>query len=157
MKILCGQIYIEPGVSFPFSSAAIRYLDEGLSGLVTPSDEFVRNYGSDFKLVFNISAKKSLEKYEVRGPTVFKRTKDVEYTLFLPFTVIVASQNPPYSALRFLFQGIYTVFHSLGIDASNVADKEESIIKHICSDPTMFRRKLLDSDKGPPIWTASQR
>jgi hypothetical protein len=155
MNIRCSQIYIEPGVNFPFSYIAIKYLDEGISDLVVPSARFIRNYGDDYRLVFNISAKRSLEENEIRGPTVFKRTKDVEYSVFLPFTVIVSREDAPQTALRFLFQGMYAVFDSLEIDAGRVREQEASMIEHVCSDPAMFRRKLLESDAGP-VWTVSR-
>jgi hypothetical protein len=157
MQVRCRQIYIEPGASFPFSSVAIKYLDGGISNLVVPSAQFVSEYGDDYRLVFNISAKQSLDENEVRGPTVFKKTKDVEYTLFLPFTVIIGHENAPKSALKFLFQGMYTVFDLLGIDAGKVRQQEESMIKHVCSEPAMFRGKVLESDVGPPIWTATRQ
>jgi hypothetical protein len=155
MEIRCHQIYIEPGVSFPFSSIAIKYLDGGISNLVVPSAQFVREYGDDYRLVFNISAKHSLEENEVRGPTVFKKTKDVEYTLFLPFTIIVGHESAPQTALKFLFQGMYAVFDLLGIDASKVREQEAAMIKHVCSEPAMFRGKVLESDTGPPVWNAT--
>jgi hypothetical protein len=154
MIIRCSQIYIEPGVNFPFSHIAIKYIDEGISDLVVPSAKFIHKYGDDYRLIFNISAKHSLEENEIRGPTVFKRTKDVEYSIFLPFTVIVSRADAPQTALKFLFQGIYAVFDSLEIDASRVREQEPSMIEHVCSDQAMFRGKLLESDAGP-VWTVS--
>jgi hypothetical protein len=141
-------------VNFPFSHIAIKYLNEGISNLVDPSTQFVRECGEDYRLVFYISAKRALEENEIRGPAVFKKTKDVEYTLFLPFTVIDGSDYPPKAALQFLFQAMYAVFESFGIDTSRVVQAEESMIKHVCSDQAMFCGKVLESDAGP-VWTAT--
>ncbi len=138
MKVYFGQIYIEPGVTLPLTRFFQHRLSEEITALVSPSSKFLRDYGSDFKLIIRISAKKTIEDNEARGPTVFKRTKDVEYTIFLPFEVINRIPDVMTVALRYLFKGICAVFESLEIDPTKVIEKQESLIEAICSDPTMF-------------------
>ncbi|HEV3081480.1 MAG TPA: hypothetical protein VGY66_17000 [Gemmataceae bacterium] len=138
MKVNFGQIYIEPGVNFPFSHHFQRLLSEAMTSLVTPSPEFIRKYGADFELMFNISAKRNMQDNEIKGPTVFKKTKDVEYSVFLPFDVINRSSEVPRAALSFLFRGACSVFESLGIDTVKILEKQESLIEQVCSDPMMF-------------------
>jgi len=138
MKVHFGQIYIEPGVSFPFSHLFQRRLSEEVTALVESSPSFVRNYGNDFELMFRVSAKKAIKDNEIKGPTVFKNTKDVEYTVFLPFDVISRSSEVPQSALRYLLKGACSVFESLDIDTAKLLKRQESLIEEICSDPTMF-------------------
>lgn len=79
-----------------------------------------------------------LEDNEIRGPTVFKKTKDVEYTVFLPFTVIVDHGDAPSCALSFLLKGVCDVFDLLEIDKAKLVDQQVSLIDGICSDPTML-------------------
>ena len=93
MNISVGQIYIEPGVNFPFSHLMQVWLGQQLSALASPTADFVNAYGIDFSLVIRISARKSLKANEIKGPTVFKRTKDVEYTIFLPYETIARSTD----------------------------------------------------------------
>ena len=93
MNVFFSQIYIEPGVDFPFSYHFQRRLSEQVTSLVMPSARFLAKYGDDYKLIFNVSAKQVIQVNEIRGPTVFKKTKDVEYTAFLPFDVIRASST----------------------------------------------------------------
>jgi hypothetical protein len=90
---------------------------------------------------FKISAKKNLQENDVRGPGVYKKTKDVEYTVFLPFDVIAGHPDVSRHALRYLLSGVRAVFERLEIDAAKVAEKQEFLIEGICSDPTMFRAK----------------
>jgi hypothetical protein len=120
-------------------------------------------YGSDFTICFYVSAKHKLADNEVRGPTVFRKTKDVEYTIFLPFAVIMKQSDPRRAALAYLFRGVYEVFKKLDIDSAKVSEKEEVMIRRICSDPEMFESQedYLASkasngpDVGPPLWHAT--
>src|SRR5947207_12558625 len=84
MKIFVGQIYIEPGASYPFSHQFQTWLGEELTNRVQPSQQFLRAYPDGFDLIFRVSAKSKINKPEIKGPTVFKRGKDVEFTVFLP-------------------------------------------------------------------------
>src|SRR4051812_3762329 len=138
MTIHFGQIYVQPGVSLPFTHRFQLRLSEAISALVEPSPAFAEKYGSDYELMFRISAKKGLHDNEVVGPTVFRKARDVEYTVFLPFDVITRSSEVPRTALRYLLEGVYSVFESLDIDSSRVVGAQESIVEGICSDPMML-------------------
>jgi hypothetical protein len=140
MKIFFGQVYIIPGVKFPFSHHFQLRLSREITSIVVPSDKFMKKYGRDYELMFNISAKDTIEDNEIRGPTVFKKTKDVEYTIFLPFMPISRQPDVPRSALTFLFKGVYTVLESLEIDSKAIKSLQSSLIDSICSDPMMFEQ-----------------
>jgi len=105
MKVWFGQVYIEPGVNFPFSHHFQRRLSQEVTALTKPSREFIKKHGEDFELMFNVSAKQALQDNEIRGPAVFRKTKDLEYTVFLPFDVIMRHADAPKAALRFLLRG----------------------------------------------------
>lgn len=138
MKVWFGQIYIEPGVSFPFSHHFQRYLSEKITALVAPSVMFIKEYGSDYELMFNISAKTTIQDNEIKGPTVFKKSKDVEYTIFLPFDVITSSSEDCKCALKFLLKGACSVFKSLDIDTIRILEYRDSLIEQVCSNSMMF-------------------
>jgi hypothetical protein len=138
VKIFFGQIYIEAGVDFPFSHVCQALLSKQFTALVVPSTTFVKTYGSDFELMFNVSAKTFIQDNEIRGPTVFRKAKDVEYTIFLPFDVISKSTDVPRTALLFLFRGACSVLESLGIETAKIMEKQGSLIERICADPKMF-------------------
>jgi hypothetical protein len=84
MKIFIGQVYIKVGVTFPFSLRFQKWFGDALSGRVDDSQLFAYQFGNDFGLGFRISAKDNISQPEILGPTVFKRDKNVEYTIFLP-------------------------------------------------------------------------
>ena len=142
MKVWFGQFYIEPSVNFPFSHHLQRRLSQEITALVEPSAKFINEYGLDFELMFRISAKEALKESEIRGPTVFNKTKDVEYTVFLPFTVIMRHADAPKHALRYLLKAVCDVFDTLEINKTELIKQQQSLIDHICADPTM-----LDSDQ----------
>src|SRR5204862_71635 len=133
-------IYIEVGVNFPFNYLFQRFLGKEITALVEPSTKFIKKYGSDYELIFRISAKKSLVDNEIRGPSVYRKDKHVEYTVFLPYSVITLQDDINRSALRFLFKGVCAVFEKLEIDPSQVVEKQDTLIEHICSDPSMTQQ-----------------
>lgn len=138
MDVFFGQVYIEPGVAFPFSHHFQRRISATTTALVKPSQTFVKKFGKDSDLFFNVSAKTAIEDNEIHGPARFRGSKWVEYTVFLPFDAISRSPNVPQTALRFLFRGVYSVMRSLGIDITELVADEASIIEQICADPTSF-------------------
>lgn len=138
MKVWFGQIYIEPGVGFPFSHFFQLRLASEVTDLVAASTKFIGRYGADFELMFRISAKQGLQDNEIRGPTVFKKAKDLEYTVFLPYDVIMRDARAPRTALEFLLKGVCEVFDRLDIDKAKLVEKQGSLIDGICSDPTML-------------------
>jgi hypothetical protein len=141
MKVFFRQTYIEPGATFPFSVHFQRRVTEVVTSLVVPSARFVSKYGDDYDVVFNVSAKRAIQGNEILGPTVFRRTKDVEYTIFLPFDGITASSDVHRSALQFTLDGACWVLQSMEIDTSRIVDARDSIIEEICSNPKMFLRE----------------
>lgn len=140
MKVWVSQIYIEVGVNFPFSHLWQIWLTEQLSAIAFPSAKFVAKYGEDFKLGVNLSARKELRDNEVRGPSVFKKYRNVEYTLFLPYDVIIRSTDGCRVAMEFILKGIQDIFAKANIDADGFEAKKASIIDHVCSDATMLKK-----------------
>jgi hypothetical protein len=141
MKIFVGQIYIEPGINYPFSLIFQKWLSQKLTELVQPSAKFLKTYSIDYNLIFRISAKTKIHEPEIKGPTVFKRDKNVEFTIFLPHNGIEAcGQNESTRALNFLMDGVVTVLQSLDIDAARVVENSSMLIEHICSEPTMIEK-----------------
>ena len=138
MRIYFGQIYLQPGVTFPFSFLFQNRLSEEVSALVLPSPNFVQEYGEDWKLMFRISAKRAITDNEVRGPTVFRKDKDVEYTIFLPFDVITTSESEAKCAIEFLLQGVCSVLVSLGFDTARMQAHQAILAETLSSNSKML-------------------
>lgn len=149
MKVHFRQTYCVPGVSFPFSYLFQHRISDEVEALVEPSTKFLKKYGADFKLIFNVSAKPGLRDNEIRGPAVYRKTKDVEFTIFLPFDVIMRHADAPRRAVRFLLKGVCDVLDRLEIDKTKLLEKQESIIEGVCSDPTMLAEPAWDEARHP--------
>ena len=139
MKIFVSQIYIQVGINFPFSHVFQKYIHEMLSACTHPSETFIRRYGADFTLMFRMSAKEKITETEIAGPTVYKKDKDVEYSLFLPFDRISSSKDKHEAALQHLFAGIVKVLESLQVNTDRITENSEFWIHQICSNPSMFK------------------
>ena len=138
MNIYFGQIYIEPNATFPFSHDFQLLLSRRLTALVSASPEFISKYGAEWNLIFRISAKTKVQISEVRGPTVFRKDQDVEYTIFLPFDTIQDKANPNRAALTHIVNETCIVLESSGISVSGVRKQQPDLVKEILSTPDMF-------------------
>lgn len=138
MNIYVAQSYIKPGVSFPFSHLMQRWMSEQLSSVARNFTEFERKHGVGFELMVRLSADVNTTDNVIKGPAVYKKDKDVEYTLFLPYDIIVKTNDECRGALEYLLTGIHRIFELAGIDPGMLEERRESIIAHICSDPTML-------------------
>lgn len=150
MNVHFGQIYIEPGAAFPFSLSFQRHLSDEITALVAPSATFKQQYGDDWNLMFRVSAKRTICDNEIRGPSVFKKSKDVEFTIFLPFDTIQREASVSRSAVAFLLRGVSSVLSSFGIDTSAIQARQSSLAESISSDPTMFKENARNAEPAGP-------
>jgi len=116
------------------------WLGERLSALAKPRDEFVDVYGEDFSLGVRISARRKLIENEIKGPTIFKKVKDVEYTLFLPFDVIQQAKDACRAAADFILSGVEQILVLAHIELPDFEARKVLLIEQICSDPSMLKR-----------------
>jgi hypothetical protein len=143
MRIFFGQIYITPGIEFPWSIQFQQWLSQIVSPRVTPSASFTDRYGADWSLMFRISAKQGIATSEIRGPTTFKRDKSIEFSVFLPFDEIPVGNAFFEPALSLLLDGVCTALDSTGIDASDLRSARSGILEAATLSP------LRLTDKNP--------
>jgi hypothetical protein len=147
MKVAFSQVYFEVGAAFPFSVHFQRFLTREVTDLVRPSHAFTESYGTVRELIFRISAKHKLGDNEIRGPSFFRKAHQVEFTVFLPFDLIVVHADAPRHALYFLLKGVSEALDLVEIDKSKLIQKSQSLIDSICAD-----RIMLDK----PSWNESE-
>ena len=139
MKVSVGQIYIQAGVDFPFSFDMQSWISKELSALASPGPAFLKSYGKGFELIIRLSAKTELGENEIKGPTVFKKDKDVEYTLFLPYDRIrdAGAGSRQLAAEKFV-DGVTAVFAKAGIEAPELSKRRATLIKKLATDDEML-------------------
>lgn len=140
MKVSIGQIYVKPGINFPFTHLMQLWLGEELSSIITSTPEFSKKFSPNYDLTIRISADDQIIENKIKGPTIYKKDKDVEYTVFLPYKIITVSPEGCRLAVEFLVDGIITVLHNAGLDTEVLNAKKEIIVIHICSEPSMLKK-----------------
>lgn len=142
MNVYISQIYIQAGVSFPFSHHFQLYLSQELTKRVKPSDLFINKYGEDFSLMFRMSAKAELTVPEIKGPTVYRKDRDVEFSIFLTYDKQENQGPKKYrQALGELLDQIVIVLEGLEIDTAMLRLDAHALIESILTTPRMINAK----------------
>ena len=142
MNVYVSQIYIQAGVNFPFSHHFQLHLSQELTKRVEPSALFINTYGEDFSLMFRMSAKAELTLPEIKGPAVYRKDKDVEFSIFLTYDKQKKQGPTEYrQALRELMDQIIIVLERLEIDTSKLRLDAHALIESICTTPGMIVAK----------------
>ena len=138
MTVHFGQIYIRPGITYPFSFHFQKWLSRSVSELIEPSPTFLKKYGADWNLIVRISAKADIESLEIRGPSRFPKDRDVEYSIFLQHPgSLVCTQADCLLPLRQLLDGVQHVLRSLEIDVTRLETSKPMLLQQFSADPTM--------------------
>lgn len=138
MNIYFAQIYIQAGASFPFSCEFQKYLSTEISSMTEPSVKFISLYGSEWNIMFRISAKKEIELTEIKGPTLFKKNKDIEYTIFLPYQVVLSDSNAYQKAFAQILSATCRILESLDITTTNIKSMSHHLSNEIFNNSKMF-------------------
>ena len=142
MRVYFSQIYIQEGVNYPFSHVFQQYLSKNITELTESSEQFDKEYGNDWDIMFRISAKKELDKVEIKGPTVFKKTKDVEYTIFLPFVNIDLKSNKYSLAIENIIDSVCSILVDLNFSTTKIRNTKAQLINEICQTNEMFKQEI---------------
>jgi hypothetical protein len=140
MKTFVSQIYIEPGVKFPFSIAFQQRMSEWPTKLINGWGKNAAQYPMDFDLIFRLSSKSDINEPEIYGPTVFIIDKNVEYTVFLPFRMVGIGKDADFTnIIIFLIDSISLICSRVGIDTERLQDSSLDIATDIVNDTEMFK------------------
>ena len=91
--------------------------------------------------MFRISAKAGIELQEIYGPTVFKKDKSIEFTVFLPHkSSEMLTENDHRQLLGLLLSSVVDVLGKMGLDTTKVKEGISSLIRDFSSDAKMLDR-----------------
>ena len=141
MNIYFSQIYIQEGVTFPFSHIFQKFLSEKITRLVASSDYFNKNYGADWDIIFRISAKNEIDDVEIKGPTTFKKDNDVEFTIFLPFQKLNTQSDNYKLTIKTIINSTCDTLDSLDISTFKIDEYSNQLVSEICENNEMFDEK----------------
>lgn len=144
MRVVVRQIYTRVGISFPFSHLLQVYLTSVLSTLAAASaSKFEAKFGAGFELVINVTAVAGTIHTSIKGPTVYKRDHDVEFTLELPFDVVATASDRCAKAVVLLLEGVEAVFSRVALDVGPLQRERAEIAGKVCSDSSMTKGPWL--------------
>ena len=139
MRVYASQFYIEYGITYPLSFYFQDWLSEELSNLVEASEDFHWAYPNDFDLMFRISAKANIKVPLIFGPTIYRREKSVEFTIFLTHSGRYAfGQETLRPTVVQLLDQVVEVLRGLGIDAERLKNNIPEMVEHFVSTPAMI-------------------
>lgn len=129
MKINFSQLYAEVGVSFSPPIEVLRVLNKKVNSLNKEIPFFKKKFNDeDFTLGIVISATRKNDVFEVKGPTYFKKSKTVDFVLFIPYQDnITMAEEVPY-ILSHVGEGLAQIFEKYKADGSGIRESIQSVI-----------------------------
>ncbi|MDI7419840.1 hypothetical protein [Cronobacter turicensis] len=140
MRIKFNQIYAEVGVNYNITNAVLNPLEEMLDSL----DKKIQHYeklfsGSDYTVVFIISATAKNEELVVKGPTTLSKKKKVEFVIFLPYKKIESFIDEITYILGHVCNGICEVLEKYKTDTEEVKEIFEEMKALILKEPERYK------------------
>lgn len=133
------QLFYDPEFPSTTTIPIVERTDEaGLTRYYASTGHDISRYSDEFNLIFRMSTKSGIDESEIRGPTVFKRDKDVEYTVFLPFRGDHCDATALHEVVKLLISGIVRVLDDLGFDSANVSDGADDFANDVVPDAAMI-------------------
>lgn len=116
MTFRLGVIFPEVGVDFPISFKVNQFLLDKLIADLPKECQRVEVDGKPFSLGVVISTRKNKTDLSIQGPSVSRKHKMVDYTIWIPFQKVIKSSNVLKTYLDYISEGIVLVFEELNYD-----------------------------------------
>ncbi|ALB53205.1 hypothetical protein AB8W28_15055 [Cronobacter universalis] len=140
MRIKFNQIYAEVGVNYNITNAVLNPLEEMLNSLNKKIQHYEKLFsGSDYTVVFIISATAKNEELVVKGPTTLSKKKKVEFVIFLPYKKIESFIDEITYILGHVCNGICEVLAKYKTDTEEVKEIFEEMKALILRDPERYK------------------
>ncbi|MWP50274.1 MULTISPECIES: hypothetical protein [unclassified Gilliamella] len=120
MKFRIGAIFSQVGISFKVSHKVIKLIWSDLEERVPLSEEYEKKF-RDYTLVFLYSAREQND-FLVKGPTISKRYKVIEYVIYMPFKEIQSDEEIYNVFLMCMEKGVREVFRKYNINQNELKD-----------------------------------
>lgn len=128
-NLFISYINLSPELRNPFSSTTHGVLVDKFNERFATWEGFFRAY-EGYDLAFIIVTDEGVGKLEVKGPTVFRKTKTVDFSIFLPENIdTLVPENPQDFRiyLDWVFSGISSAIVRYGVSQEDI-----EIIKDEC-------------------------
>lgn len=133
-----NSVYLDD--NFDISNKVLSLIIVKLNTLIIPSELFNKKY-EGYQLVLINSSRRQFEILTIKGPSVSKKYKCVEYVIYIPYLEVLNSENYLESFLNFYEQGVIEVLSKYQIDLSKVPDAFKEIKKEVLGNPDYRYKK----------------
>jgi len=134
MQIYIGAWYNEPGISFEFTYKVFVFITKNLREkiliLISNNHKFI-NY--DIQLTKNTYA--SSVELELKGPSIGRRNKSLNYGLTIPYFKVINSEKPLEVYLDYYFEGLTLLFLQFDISKEIMEKFKKEMTKEILNTP----------------------
>lgn len=142
MNIDFTQFYIEPGASFNISGKSLERLCNELNQLGIEIPALRDRFKTDnYTLMLIISAKKNLDKPDVKGPKIRLAHKEAEFALYLPWISCGGFAQEITHVYRNIADAINLLLEKYNILAAEVSAAVDKAIKDITNEPEKYQNK----------------
>ncbi len=129
MKFRIGAIFSQVGISFEISHKVVKLIWNDLEQKVSLSEAFEKKY-KNYTLVFLYSAREEND-FLVKGPTISKRYKVVEYVIRMPYKEIQSDEEVYKVFLFYMEKGIREVFGEYNINQNELDSIFSNVRKEV--------------------------
>jgi len=121
MSFRTASIFSEVGVDFPISYKVNQLLLDRLVKKLQKENQEVNVKGEFFSLGVIVSTRKNVTDLSFQGPSISKKYKMVDYTIWMPFAKVIESDNILFAYLDYLCQGISLVMKECGYPTAAIS------------------------------------
>ncbi|MBT1699247.1 hypothetical protein KK083_20285 [Fulvivirgaceae bacterium PWU4] len=129
MTFRLAVLFPEVGVDFPISYKVNQLLLDKLIDKLPKEQQQVIVDNKSFSLGVIISTRKSKTDLSIQGPSISKKYKMVDYTIWIPYLKVIKSSSLLETYLDFISEGIILVFEDLGRDNKKLISKIVGAVK----------------------------
>lgn len=132
-----AQIYPEVGVHFEniFPWEKAKEWRIALERNLIPDGIFKKKH-KDYQLVFLISASTLIGDLLIKGPTISKRNKTIDYVLWIPYARVVNDPKPLTKLTEYFKQGVAEVLRKLEYPEESI----QKVLKKITDKPVEIKK-----------------
>lgn len=110
-----SYIDLTPGLENRFCDSTHKAVIEVLRKYFVTWEGFFNKY-PEHSLAYVVTTKKDIKELEVKGPTIFKKKRTVDYAIFLPNVAYTLEEY-----IDFVFRGIAISLKEFGVEENAIA------------------------------------
>ncbi len=117
------HVDLSPGLENKFADSVGSSLREILTNNFLSWSNFFKKF-PEYSLCFYIVTKKGVEEVEIKGPGIFKKNTEVEYSIFLP-----EKADNVISYIDAIFEGLSKILKNYEIEKNKIDEMKKQLLE----------------------------